>query len=656
VTDAQQQAAADQLTQSKKKQSEALQRVIFDQELAEKRAQKGIAYSAIAEEAAKKETTALAEQTENVQKNSEQVIKNAESNARLAAAQGKTNAEILTAVQLTPGLTEVLGELTDKMAQLIAVEERVKLGRVIEQTAKAAVAARIAEAHGAITYKEGQKQLNEEIGKQPAIDQERAKFAKDYDAAMKVLNETHEKHAKVSHAAALSENQLAKAVADARAALIGDDFKARDTRIDEDIKARRRALEITHKLTADAEQDLATLSGLQHEKVLNDKFLAEQSFEAKLRDMRIAGIADEEERRKAETAARIEDEANALIKQFGISKETTDKIRNYSKAAWEEFERWKVDYHRQTDEKMIRLDEQMMKQVLRETQAAVDEIEKSREDAMDKQLKDFKKMNDEFIKVSLLLANRGFTFKLPDAGEVQKVTDKLKDMHVTIEQIAETMAAAGANGAVWAIVLDHLTGKTTTFGSISRAVFTQYFKDLIRSGELFNMLGDALGNLFEGMITGTKNAKAIMYNFLAEILSGLGRMAITAGTALLFLPEWLTGVSKAQAALMIAAGVACLALAGVFRGLASNAQDAARASATAGGGAAAATPGATQNPAIPPNVIPFPTSGQGQTVNVTVQLDRSGTKDFLGGKPITEEGASGPQARLISRAARKGAA
>jgi hypothetical protein len=464
------------------------------------------------------------------------------------------------------------------------------------------------------------------------------------------LNDHHKSGAGSARSQALAENQLTKAIADARAALTADDFKGREEKIRADIAAERNALLIKKRLTAAAQSDLAELESLRIEKVNLDREKAVAQSERTIRDMRIAAIKDAEEQARQRTDADIDDFRAAQIEKFGISKQADDLSAAYAKQRIADFETWRLQYHENITEKIFREDERLMRETLRETQAAIDEIENARELAAKKELDRFEKQQRQFIELSERFARRGpgGALQLPDAGQVEAIRKALEALNLTVADVDSYFGTASTSIEQFARRLDIVQGKIVSTG----AAFRAFFSDLILSIEFatvaFQAFGQMIATIFEGLVTGEENAKSAFLNFLASILMWLGSMAIAAGTVFLFLPGH-HGLGVA----LIAAGIAAMALGGVLRGLASNAQ---KKPETAGASAAAgAAPAATVNPPIAPNVIPFPTSGQGQTINVTLQLDRSGTKDLLGGKPITEEGARGPQARLISRAARKGA-
>jgi hypothetical protein len=54
----------------------------------------------------------------------------------------------------------------------------------------------------------------------------------------------------------------------------------------------------------------------------------------------------------------------------------------------------------------------------------------------------------------------------------------------------------------------------------------------------FEGFGQAIASVFEGLVTGTQNAKAAFLNFIATILAQMGSMAIAIGTIFPFHP-WL---------------------------------------------------------------------------------------------------------------------
>jgi hypothetical protein len=133
--------------------------------------------------------------------------------------------------------------------------------------------------------------------------------------------------------------------------------------------------------------------------------------------------------------------------------------------------------------------------------------------------------------------------------------------------------------------------------------------ELIRSGQLFQMFGQAVAGVFEGIVSGTETAKSAFLKFIAQLLMMAGQMAIALGTIYLFTPGF-HGLGIA----LIAAGIAAMALAGVINGLAANAGKNAAAAGGSGSSSAGGSTAGSGRPEPVNNLIPFNTSSGGTTV------------------------------------------
>ena len=215
-----------------------------------------------------------------------------------------------------------------------------------------------------------------------------------------------------------------------------------------------------------------------------------------------------------------------------------------------------------------------------------------------------------------------------------------------VDRVAKAFGRASKDEQIFALQLqaldrftqgDFLGGAITSLKAIGL--------EALKSGVIFQQLGQAVSHVFEGLVTGAESAKVVFLRFLAEILAFLGSMAIAAGTVFLFLPGF-HGLGIG----LIAAGVAALALAGVLQGVASNLSQSQHAST----GGAATTSGAvtstTARPGVPPQLISFPTSGAlgGPMV---IKLDGNQWDRLMKGEAVlTMPGLQGKDNRAVKRA------
>lgn len=465
-----------------------------------------------------------------------------------------------------------------------------------------------------------------------------------YDKNVKTATQDVEHHTKAhgeQNKVLREENTLTRQLKDAQAALIGDNFASRNAKIDADIEAEKRAMELSRKnrsLTANEEATFNALSVARHEKVLQDKFFAEQRFQDDLRQIQIKGIQLAEERERAQLDFQIEKKAEALIKEFGISSETAQKISAYRKATEDEFTRWLIDHN-------LRVNKAMAQQRL-ETERIVttilEEEELKRSQAV---LRSAREAAQARTVAGKFLLSQG---QGASSGEIDRFLSQLKQLgpafddvdkraestKQAIDYVRNSFGFASNSAQMFQLKLDMLSGHSISFGQVMTAVFSEMFTTVQGATALFEGFGQALSSVFEGIVSGTENAKAAFLNFLATLLMQMGQMAIAIGTIMLFIPGH-HGLGIA----LIAAGIAAMALAGVFRGLASNAQKSAQGAGSGGGSSSGAGPAPANGPA-PPKVISFPTSGplSRQPMAVSMTIDRRGFKDALDGHEVVFEG------------------
>jgi len=244
------------------------------------------------------------------------------------------------------------------------------------------------------------------------------------------------------------------------------------------------------------------------------------------------------------------------------------------------------------------------------------------------------------------------------AGRAQQEEEEIRRQNELRDRAAATFGRISQNADLAARQIDAMNGKLSAQQNILvslQSSWDDFMEDWIRSGEIFRRVGDMIGTALENMTARGedfgKNMKAMFLDLVADLASYFGDLFIKMGAGYLFISPWV-GVG------LIAAGVGLKALAGYFRGLASKAHEAATASGSAAGGGATSAAGggaaaAAVNPAIPPNVIPFPTSGPAGDVHIHLgsgEGEKFLKNVFEGHGVVTMDSIRGKHNRAIKKA------
>jgi hypothetical protein len=461
---------------------------------------------------------------------------------------------------------------------------------------------------------------NKLIADEPAIIQKSLPILKASDDGYKALTATHHAGAGAARSRALAENSLTKALLDAQAVLIGDDFAARAKKIDNDIAAEREALRIKKQLNAQASADLISLEHARLEKVNQDRVFAEIKFQDELRQMEIKGIANEYDREQATINFQVEKKAEALIKEFGISRETTDKIMAYRKAAEEEFSRWVLDKTKHLAAEEEKLDAAEMKHASADYMTQIDARMKYEQDQFKKSEAEMKSLTDHLTQ--LQARSGGGSAQFFDHQRLEQDLKLLKDLGLTTKEVDQAFGSASHSADQWEQRLEILSGASVSFiGKMKQMVDWQ--RVLTEGIHGFT-------SAIAGAVAGTENlGRALLKSFfqiIGEIAIQLGTLMILAAAGFAFIPglNWSAGA-------LAAAGTALLVFGGVMEGLSqrfgqSNAAQGGS-SAASGSGSSAATGTSTQRDPKPP--INLPVSSFPRQPIVHVHFDSKETADVV---------------------------
>jgi hypothetical protein len=364
----------------------------------------------------------------------------------------------------------------------------------------------------------------------------------------------------------------------------------------------------------------------------NKRLHAFEEVADRLDKIRVVGVIGEIERHKQEMETKLQEDY-AYLRQLGFAEQDANrKLSAFRKEREAEFHRWEIEETKKQKDKLLQQEKRFNDAVLEE-RLARDKV------ALD----NARKIAEANIAAGKFLLSQG---QGASKAEIKQFFDQLKELgpafqdvdqdaektRAAIEYVANAFGFGARSAAFFQLSLDLLTGRTVTFGQVTTAIFTEMFTTVQGLTAIFQGVGQAVSSVFEGIITGTENAKSAFLNFLATILMQMGQMALAIGTIMLFIPGY-GGLGGG----LIAAGIAAMALAGVFRGLASNAQKAAQGGSSAAAGGSASSGGAVTGSgrSTPPtNVIPFPTSSSRNNQPMIIQLDRNLSNDLIEGRQV----------------------
>jgi hypothetical protein len=557
---------------------------------------------------------------------------------RLAAETGKTRDALVAELRVILGETDALHGLIAALDAGALAQARMRAGQGVIGAAKSKVAEEAAEKgidlsknHALATHL-----LNVELTRQGEETYKLAQTTMAAEKNMQGFNESHKSGAAAARAYSNALVDLRKRMEESQAALVGDNFAARDAKIAIDIKAEQDHLRINKR---DKEEALLYLAGREkalHDKVAQDRAIAEQRLQDEIAAIDIAGIQDAVAREEATIQRQIQRRQLDIFQEFGVTEQSEQRVLEMKEAYGRQLERFYVE----ESAKRMKQYEDTLKYELELERRLTDELQNEELKRTQAVLHGARDQANARTEAGKFLLSQG---QGASSGQTDKFLAQLKELgpafddvdkhaastKTAIDYVKNAFGFASNSAEMFQLKLDTLTGHSVTFGQTFTAIVSEMFTTVEGLSAVFQSVGQAISGVFEGLITGTENAKSAFLNFLATLLMQMGQMAIAIGTIYLFIPGY-GGLGAA----LIAAGIGAEILAGVFKGLASNAQKAhqgAGSSAAAGGSAGAPA----QAQPSPPKVISFPTSGANNSNQpVVIQLDRQASGDLLAGKQV----------------------
>lgn len=518
---------------------------------------------------------------------------------RLAAETGKTGAALI-AERIAAGDTKVAIELlTDAVNRGAYAQERYRAGQGVIGDLRAKVAQEAAAAGVTLTHAEAQRRFTAALEARGA---ETVKLGQETvltEKNLKAFNDEHHRGAGAARAQALAENALTRELRDAQAALVGDDFAARAKKIDNDIAAERESLRIKKHLNAQASADLVSLEAARIEKVNQDRAFAEQRFQDDLRQIKIRGISDDYDRERATIEFQLEKKAEALIKEFGISRNTTDKILAYRRAGEEELARWMID-------RTIKLNADLDKIAMAMFKQEGADLEKQTMARFTTEAEQFKRHQSDMDALIKQFERRSGT----GGGviDISKVDTAVRSLHKLGMEARDVDKVFGTTSRSVA----ELTARIEALGDQSPEQIQKLADKIHVVQQGFMLAFNAIAAGFQAAISGSQSFGSAL---LASVLSALGQIAaawgsfyVTLGVAELFTPGMHHAgvVHILQGGLLIAMGGVLAGVAGLINSSSSSSSGAGAGSSAASGAGSSAATGTTQRDPKPPISVVVP--------------------------------------------------
>lgn len=506
-----------------------------------------------------------------------------------------------------------------------------------------------------VTKKELLALTNAELRKSLDYTAAYARVESDFNTVIEKSGGHHRSGAAAARAYALAENQLTRELKEAEAALVGDNFAAREAKIRASIDAEREALRIKKQLNAESSSQLIQLEHARIEKVSQDKFAAEQRFYDELRQVQIAAIQNDYERERQSLAFKLEKKAEALIREFGLSKETTDKILLYRKATEDEFVRFDLEQEEKR-RKIVEAQERQLWNTVAEERLRADE----------RVLREWvRRAKDQQNARTAVGSQIGGNILQPaNSAQVTRIIEQMKALgpafndvgtdsnkvQAAIQLVADKFGFASRNGHILELQIRALAklSKGDLLGGLKDSI-AAVSKELINAQSLSEVFANSLESAFsrvgEGGETFLRTLAASLIGgitqIVGQVLSQMGTMTIAKGLADIAMGIAISAnpLTPGAGAGLIAAGhhevvvgtalkLLGAAASGLGAAAASAVQGGGKGAGAAGGGGAAdtASGGApARRPKPVNNRIGFPTSGDSANAGIIGSTNRAQT-------------------------------
>jgi hypothetical protein len=583
---------------------------------------------------------------------------------------------ILEMARRTGAEIEVINALTAALDTATFATLRFKSGQNVISETRFKVAHDAAAVGQTLKHAEAERRFTDAIAAQG---DETVKLARETELTeknLKAFTETHRQGGAAARATANELVNLRKQAQDALAALNQDNFAARDAKINNDIQAERDHLKINKRDKEEALQYLAVREQALHDKVAQDRAVAEQRLIDEIRAIEIAGIVDVYDREVEALKLKSQQKALAIQQEFGATDQSEQLLLRMKQAYADEFARWFIDRNRKAFEQLTTEGGRFENQL---------NAERAKEDSVffKESLKDWE-LHEKQIQalIDKFGQKSGGHVSVLDVNQVDRINSRLNALGLSVKAVDERFGHATSNIHVFELRLKALEkyNKGDFFGGL-RASVQAVALDFLESGRAAEAMANVIEDSFSaGIAAGGNFVSAFgaalvsgMANIVAQVLGQIGIMLISRGVAdvLMGLAINADPFTFGAGTALIAAGhaeilqgAAFSALAGIAKGLGSLASSAIKGDGGGSAASGAASTGASggsasgQTPQRPqPTVINLPTTPappkQGP-ISITLRLDRNVAKDFIHGEQIlTRTNIRGQHFQAVSAVVKK---
>lgn len=435
------------------------------------------------------------------------------------------------------------------------------------------------------------------------------------DHNMKAFADTTAKQEAAAHKLVITTSELRKELEQYTAkAESGNKFDIAEGELKARISAKARELAENKQLTLANQYELAAIELEGIKKINNDRVKARQTAEAYIAAINAKTIIDEYDAHKAAIAVKLASDVKYFtdlgLDSAGIFTNTIKAKRERE----EEFQKWFVDRNKKSYEELTREGAKFEHSLAQERQ-------KEDQAGFKESLKSFDLHEQQIQALIQKFSHSKGTTGVLDVGELDKSNERLKALGVTAQTVEARFGRASDS-------LTQFNQRIKVFELIQQghpfqamALEMQQLADAMRNSQTdaqrwskflsdaINQMGSNIEQGFEGLVNGTISfgqlMKKLMFDLIASLAEHWGAYYLALGIA----DIW---NNPAKGAAELAAGAALMALAGVLHALGNaQANKSSAQAATGGGNSASAGATGSSRAAIPPQLVPVPTTPQG---------------------------------------------
>jgi hypothetical protein len=301
-----------------------------------------------------------------------------------------------------------------------------------------------------------------------------------------------------------------------------------------------------------------------HDKVAQDRVVAEQRLQDEIDGIRIAGIVDDYDREVASLKLKLQQKTLALFQEFGVTEHSEQLVLQMKQAYADQFIRWFIDRNQKMYEELTRIHDKLLHEEDEQRAAEGKAV-------LDRQLREFEAHEKEIQSLIQHFGRSKGSTGILDVNELDATNARLKALGISVQTVESRFGGASRN-------LQQFNEKIKVFELIQNghpfqamALEAKLLADSLRDSQTdaerwssfltnaVNQMGSNIEQGFEGLVNGTMTfaqlMKKIIFDLIASMAEQWGAYYLALGIADIF---W----NPAKGAAELAAGGALMALAG----------------------------------------------------------------------------------------------